>query len=809
MKKQTYSIFVLFLLLLPITFALTLEEYVDNLDTSFYDGTINIINFIDKMVDTDLNNQNNTLIFTLTTDYATSDIFTANIFFEDESLPVLSDTRLISSSNPSFYMNISTFYLTKAKYAYYVRIYNQIGQVVYESKKINTSVYNNYETGTTIIKITDENLNNNFIRINLTLDVKRNEKVNISVNLNYDGKTISGIKEVTLTAPTQIVSIDIDDETLKSTHYKGMYNISSIIIGSKVIEIEQITSYYDYEVFAKTSYIKNISSYYLDTNADNLIDYLIIDFIINSKEASTYGIYYDLYDEFGNFVTSIAKTQSLGTGIGIISTNISGQDLYKTKINGPYLIATVRLDKSDKTVDTLYYPHLTDISYYSDFERPPLPDLNTSIDVYYTGSANLIKVTVANTGEVPAFNIFVDVFNDESYYGQKSYSVLDVSESHIFNFIADNTKNNSIFTAIVDFDNLIEESDETDNIKTTYFVCVDADADGYNLTGGECGPVDCDDNNPNIYPGITELCNNIDDNCNNQIDENLTITFGTDVGACESGIKTCINGNYTITKEEIEPKEEVCNNMDDNCDGQIDEGCPVDEESALENKENALEILQSLEADKKSKKELNKAIKELTKSLGNKIEGGDKKITWIDGTHIACKGGHKVFDKEKKVVEHLEKIKDQPIISSVDETIALIVNADKILAETAISEAEDSKDKDKAIKKLEKAETKKKDKNKINEYKKAWKYINKHCEKDKKKKQSCIEEITIQSSAGEEVTAIGDEIGHPNTVFTDSEENNVKIHTSCSRCIEVGDVKDGWTITEIVDDGTLATKCGE
>ncbi len=75
------------------------------------------------------------------------------------------------------------------------------------------------------------------------------------------------------------------------------------------------------------------------------------------------------------------------------------------------------------------------------------------------------------------------------------------------------------------------------------------------------------------------------------------------------------------------------------------------------------------------------------------------------------------------------------------------------------------------------------------------------------KKQSCIEEITVLSPAGEEVTAIGDEVEHPNTKFVDSEENSVKIHTSCSKCIYVGQEVDGWTITEIVDDGKLAEKC--
>ena len=50
--------------------------------------------------------------------------------------------------------------------------------------------------------------------------------------------------------------------------------------------------------------------------------------------------------------------------------------------------------------------------------------------------------------------------------------------------------------------------------------CVDADQDRYSPEGGNCGPIDCDDQNPAVHPGAKEICDNapIDDNCNGLVD---------------------------------------------------------------------------------------------------------------------------------------------------------------------------------------------------------------------------------------------------------------------------------------------------
>jgi hypothetical protein len=65
-----------------------------------------------------------------------------------------------------------------------------------------------------------------------------------------------------------------------------------------------------------------------------------------------------------------------------------------------------------------------------------------------------------------------------------------------------------------------------------------------------------------------ETCNGVDDNCNGQTDEGLTQTCSS---ACGAGVETCQNGQWAACSAP-QPATEVCDNKDNDCDGQTDEG---------------------------------------------------------------------------------------------------------------------------------------------------------------------------------------------------------------------------------------------
>ncbi|AKJ06107.1 BNR repeat domain protein [Archangium gephyra] len=130
-----------------------------------------------------------------------------------------------------------------------------------------------------------------------------------------------------------------------------------------------------------------------------------------------------------------------------------------------------------------------------------------------------------------------------------------------------------------------------------YFYDLEGDGYGGDLLGSEeaCeapGPdyvendLDCDDFDPAINPGAAEVCDGLDNNCNSAIDEAGSSTWYRDAdadgygNAAVSTVACAQPSGYVSsasdcndTNASVKPgAAEVCDGLDNNCNGSIDEG---------------------------------------------------------------------------------------------------------------------------------------------------------------------------------------------------------------------------------------------
>lgn len=100
---------------------------------------------------------------------------------------------------------------------------------------------------------------------------------------------------------------------------------------------------------------------------------------------------------------------------------------------------------------------------------------------------------------------------------------------------------------------------------------LDADGDGYGPIA--CGGTDCDDDDPDVHPGASEICDGRDQNCDGVADEDFECAAGASEPCTTScgttGMRVC---SASCTFGQCAPPAEVCNEIDDDCDGRIDEG---------------------------------------------------------------------------------------------------------------------------------------------------------------------------------------------------------------------------------------------
>ncbi len=202
--------------------------------------------------------------------------------------------------------------------------------------------------------------------------------------------------------------------------------------------------------------------------------------------------------------------------------------------------------------------------------------------------SRIMGIKIAEKVFEKAESYFFEDQDQDGYYSYEDCNDLDESINPGSTEICDNKDNNC--------------NDEIDEDLPLFTYYLDNDQDGFGVTENfieTCSNIppdgyasfneDCDDENEFINPSSDEVCDDIDNNCNNEVDENLELFtyfidndndgFGnsndfievclseTPVGYSKIG-DDCDDGNEFINPSSAEQ----CDNIDNNCDGLIDEG---------------------------------------------------------------------------------------------------------------------------------------------------------------------------------------------------------------------------------------------
>ena len=227
--------------------------------------------------------------------------------------------------------------------------------------------------------------------------------------------------------------------------------------------------------------------------------------------------------------------------------------------------------------------------------------VETSASTVQTGKSYTVTTTVKNVGNNTQQTILLNITFVYQEGGQAKQVTLKQSVLVPGTFYGTRTFNTQVTIPanlsspagfiVVKLEPSSITGDRNSNNNTendSVFIVTDKDKDG--VTSDK----DCNDNNAAIKPGATEVCDGVDNNCNQQIDEGCACKQGekrecytgqgctynsstkkyTCKSPCKAGTQTCTAGKWGACTGEKKPSKETCNGVDDDCDGSIDENIP-------------------------------------------------------------------------------------------------------------------------------------------------------------------------------------------------------------------------------------------
>ncbi len=484
MKEVTRFILIILIVLLAqlasvqLTYSISLKEILSKYSFSTVTPQINVTGYKDYMADKNNNGINDTLIFELETNN-TGGLFIFVISLSDKGSILLNETnKTLNKGMNKLNLSINSAFLSQSefnKFNYSIKIYNSSYSLKYSKDRILTQQYSNYEQGFSILNIKDLKANKS-LRLNITVNSSIDGTFEAVLFLSYNNSIISFKDNKSIASATQVLAFDINNETIKRTHYIGRYNLS-LKIGKKLHRANFSTAFYDFRDFADTPYIFGFADGGNDIDNNNKYDALQINATImvtgekaaEENKEGNYTLELALYDESDKIAEIKSISALLAAGKNTIPISFNGTMIYSKKLNGPFNIKYAGLFWNGSLIDKINGAngaYTTGNYNFNDFESPSLPDLSVNISVsdgYLYGINNVtINFTFRNTGSKPAFNIFYEIFDNYTFFKINKSNILNADGNLLYQINFTNISDLDI-TAAIDLLGFIEELNESNN----------------------------------------------------------------------------------------------------------------------------------------------------------------------------------------------------------------------------------------------------------------------------------------------------------------------------------------------------------
>ncbi len=252
---KTFSVVLIFMLILPISYSLSIKEVLSRYSFSVNNDQAQLLNSTDVMIDSDNNGINDQLIIELHLNNSAGNYYFHANLLDKDAIVSLEENKTLASGKNKLNLSISTHYLTKNKFNYSITIYNSSHNLILRKDKIETNPYFEYEKSFGIIDVKDRASDNGML-VDVLVNSSQNINTSSALTVSYNNSFIQSKRNFTFFKGINNITFIFDNETMKSTHFRGQFTLSKIKTGKSISIINKKTSNYDFEDFANTSYRK-------------------------------------------------------------------------------------------------------------------------------------------------------------------------------------------------------------------------------------------------------------------------------------------------------------------------------------------------------------------------------------------------------------------------------------------------------------------------------------------------------------------------------------------------------------------------